>query len=450
MALSLHDPDGSLMGVSPGFRALMTRDEAPEAAIERLLGEHGQAFLRSVRQSRTAGQQKAATRGWTAIGVPFADDVVLLWYEDAQERLAEREVFIRQLFDRSPIGLNLCRLDGLWIESNQAFLEIIGYTANEADGGLTYWQLTPREYEDAEQQQLDQLMSEGRYGPYEKEFIRKDGSRIPVRLHGFLIHRDQEQFIWSMIEDIREERALQRTLDLEQQKLAQAAKLASLGEMAAGLAHEVNNPLALIEALAFSIEQQLKAGDIGSIAPLVADIRAATQRAGHVVRGLQGFARKEPPQSELGCARFMVDEALRLLEPRLRYEDVELRTELTARGLVRVQPTALAQVLLNLVNNSLDAVRSTPSRWVRVTLSDEPEWIVLTVEDNGPGVPASVTPRLFTPFVTTKNRGEGTGLGLSITKGILESHGGTIHYDGGAEWTRFVARLPRITGEAPR
>jgi len=104
-----------------------------------------------------------------------------------EQRLAEREGLIRELFDHSPIGLNLCRMDGLWLESNPAFLDIIGYSPAEADGGLTYWQLTPRRYDAEEAEQLERLRTHRRYGPYEKEFIRKDGSLVPVRLNGFLI-----------------------------------------------------------------------------------------------------------------------------------------------------------------------------------------------------------------------------------------------------------------------
>lgn len=114
---------------------------------------------------------------------------------ETRRRLGEHESLIRDFFAESPLGLNLCRMDGLWLNSNDAFLRIIGYSREEADGGLTYWQLTPRRYDAEEAVQLEALRTRKRYGPYEKEFIRKDGSLVPVRLHGVLIERDSETFI---------------------------------------------------------------------------------------------------------------------------------------------------------------------------------------------------------------------------------------------------------------
>lgn len=129
------------------------------------------------------------------------------------QRLKPDDTFFLAFFANCPIGLNLCRIDGKWVQSNPAFLNIIGYTADEADNGnLTYWQLTPPEYADAENIQLKNLNEKGSYGPYSKEFIRKDGKRIPVRLNGFLIERDGEKFIWSMIEDLSAQTNLREEL----------------------------------------------------------------------------------------------------------------------------------------------------------------------------------------------------------------------------------------------
>ena len=112
-----------------------------------------------------------------------------------RQRLEERESLIRDLFEESPFGLNLCRMDGLWLQSNPAFLEIIGYSREEADGGLTYWQLTPRKYDADEAVQLEKLRTTRRYGPYEKEFVRKDGTpragapqRVRRRARGRAVH----------------------------------------------------------------------------------------------------------------------------------------------------------------------------------------------------------------------------------------------------------------------
>ncbi|MEA5097859.1 MAG: EAL domain-containing protein [Burkholderiaceae bacterium] len=119
----------------------------------------------------------------------------------ALEALRESEHYNRMLFENSMIGLLLCRMDGSFIDANQAFADIIGCTIPEALR-LTYWQITPPEYAQSEQQQLDSLKNTGRYGPYEKEYLHKSGRRVPVRLTGTLVERHGEQFIWSCVEDI--------------------------------------------------------------------------------------------------------------------------------------------------------------------------------------------------------------------------------------------------------
>ncbi|MCB9025491.1 MAG: PAS domain S-box protein [Bdellovibrionaceae bacterium] len=127
--------------------------------------------------------------------------------------LKDTKSFFRAFYDHCPMGLNLSRMDGRWVESNEAFLNIIGYTAEEAnDDHLTYWQLTPGVYEPQEKLQLEKLKENGFFGPYEKEFIRKDGSLVPVRINGFIIKREGEDFIWSMIEDLTIEKKLKERL----------------------------------------------------------------------------------------------------------------------------------------------------------------------------------------------------------------------------------------------
>lgn len=134
----------------------------------------------------------------------------------------ESETFLSLLMEESSVGLNLCSLDGKWISSNPAFLKMIGYSKEEADGGkLTYWELTPKKYESEEKLQLDQLQKEKKYGPYEKEFIRKDGTLIPVRLNGFIVYKNGESFIWSIIEDISREKMLKSAME-EKTQLLQA------------------------------------------------------------------------------------------------------------------------------------------------------------------------------------------------------------------------------------
>lgn len=144
------------------------------------------------------------------------------------EKLEEITAYNRTLFETSPVGLLLCSMDGNLIDINPYYLDIIGYTEAEAKN-LTYWDLTPKEYSSQEQEQLRSLETTGHYGPYEKEYIHKDGHRVPVLLNGLLIERNNTQYIWSSVEDISERKLMENTLRTSETNLAHAQEIAHLG-----------------------------------------------------------------------------------------------------------------------------------------------------------------------------------------------------------------------------
>lgn len=363
-----------------------------------------------------------------------------------RKRLEERESLIRDLFEKSPVGLNLCRMDGLWLESNPAFLRIIGYSREEADGGLTYWQLTPRKYDADEKRQLELLRQVKHYGPYEKEFIRKDGTLVPVRLNGFIVERDGEEFIWSLIEDMTEQRALEAKLEEERVRAIQASKLATMGEMAASFAHEINNPLSIISAFSHVLDDAVTKGRTQEAKEAIEAIHSATDRAAKIVRGLRRFARESvrEPKARVGVAS-LIEDAMVLCRARIDTHGVSLSVDKNSTAQVEGHAIELSQVLVNLLNNAFDATRGSRAGWIRVSVKDEPDgYVALAVEDSGPGVPEQARDAVFRSFFTTKKSGEGTGLGLSISRSIVERHGGTLTLDATAPNTRFVVRLPRV------
>ena len=361
-----------------------------------------------------------------------------------QRRLQEREALVDDLFQKSPVGLNLCRMDGLWVESNPAFLDIVGYTREEADGGLTYWQLTPRKYDVDEAQQLERLRATRRYGPYEKEFIRKDGKHVPVRLNGFLVEREGETYIWSLIEDLTAQRTLEVAVDQERVKAIQATKLATLGEMAAGIAHEINNPLGIIDAFAFVARDAVARGDTTAANEALDVIRDATDRAGKIVHGLKRFARQSTDDTELVDVGKLVEDTLTLWRTRMRSDAAELSVSVERDACVQARPVELGQVLVNLLNNAFDAARKSDDRWIALTVAFDASDVVISVEDSGPPILPAVASEMFRAFFTTKPAGEGTGLGLSISREIIERHGGSLVLAAEVANTRFVVRIPRV------
>jgi len=352
--------------------------------------------------------------------------------------VSEQENLISALFEQSPVGLNLCTLDGVWLRSNPSFLSIIGYTEEEATG-LTYWQLTPRRYDADEAAQLELLRTAGHYGPYEKEFIRKDGHLVPVRLTGFLVEREGVSYIWSLIEDLTAQRALETRLEEEQIKAIHTSKLATMGEMAAGFAHEINNPLGIIDAYAYTLAGAVQDNDAAHVEEALTAIRSATARAGAIVHGLRRFARERDDETDVPVSGF-VEDALTLCRARIRTHDVALETDVQTTATVRGHAIELAQVLVNLLNNACDAVRDMPDGWIQLTARDRGDVVEIRVTDSGPGIPDDVD--VFRAFFTTKPVGGGTGLGLSISRAIVERHRGQLTLERRAP-TTFLVELPK-------
>ncbi len=357
--------------------------------------------------------------------------------------LLAQERFVRAFFEESSVGLNLCRMDGHWLESNRAFLDIIGYAADEADDGkLTYWQLTPRKYDAQEAEQLAGLAATGKYGPYEKEFIRKDGSLVPVRLNGFVIEVGGEKMIWSFIEDL----SSQRALETERLKAIHGSKLAALGEMAASIAHEINNPLAIISAFAFTLPESIASGDQALITEALTEIQRAVERAGAITAGLRRLSRGTAKSAfEPIELKAVISEAMGLAGARTRADGLALELDVQTTATVLGNGVQLLQVLLNLVNNAVDAVKGAAVRQLAVRARDDEAFALVIVEDTGSGIAPEHAGRLFDRFFTTKEPDEGTGLGLSISRDIVQSMHGTLTWDRVGDRTRFIVRLPRVT-----
>jgi len=246
--------------------------------------------------------------------------------------------------------------------------------------------------------------------------------------------------------------AIERThaerLIVEQQvKLVASSKMAALGEMAGGLAHEINNPLAIIHAKASLLEMLAADGTLAvdEVVKTAEKIRATAMRISTIIKGLRSFARDaEHDPFQIVAASSLLGDTLELCRQRFKNHDVDVRLPLGVGEaiILECQPVQLVQVLLNLLSNSYDAVLELPDKWIELTVEAEGDQVVFSVTDSGHGIPAGVRDKITQPFFTTKEAGKGTGLGLSIAAGIVTSHDGTLALDATAAHTRFVVRLP--------
>ena len=237
-------------------------------------------------------------------------------------------------------------------------------------------------------------------------------------------------------------------------QVIETGRLASIGELAAGIAHEINNPVAIMVQEAGWIDDLLQDDDPTSEANLTEIERAVSQiqtqgdRCKEITYKLLSFARKTDPSVREVALNDIVEEVIGLTSQKTRYANVQIVTELSPNlPDIQASPTEIQQVLLNLVNNAVDAIDQ-PGGTVTVVTRTEGDAVVLEVSDTGKGIPEANLGRIFDPFFTTKPVGQGTGLGLSICYGIVEKIGGSITVESEIdEGTTFTASFPREPAE---
>jgi len=232
----------------------------------------------------------------------------------------------------------------------------------------------------------------------------------------------------------------------KQEQLVQAGKLATLGELTTGVAHELNNPLNNIGLFVGNAIDLIEHG-LTDEEQIIRQLRHATQQVGkatEIITHLRTFGRAAPVSREPIALRQVIERALALMREQLRLRGIDVVVELGSREpVVLGNPIQLEQVFINLLTNARDAVANSPRKAIRISASVDSEAVELAFADTGHGIPAGLERRIFDPFFTTKEVGKGTGLGLSITYGIIKEHGGTISVvSPSGVGATFVIRLP--------
>ena len=236
-------------------------------------------------------------------------------------------------------------------------------------------------------------------------------------------------------------------------QLIHSNKMTALGEMAGGIAHEVNTPLGTIGLLAGRIHDlaSKEDGNYKAMADSSRIIKEAVRRIGSIVHGLRSFSRDgaADPVVETSVTG-IIDSTLALCNERFKQNCVEVRRHGAVELYIACRPTQISQVLLNLLGNAFDAIAQLPEKWIEIESRDLGEKIEIRVTDCGHGVPKDLREKIMQPFFTTKEFGKGTGLGLSISKRLMESHSGSLDIDTSAANTCFVMQLPKANSKMNR
>jgi PAS domain S-box-containing protein len=354
-------------------------------------------------------------------------------YDDLQEREAK----IRRLVDSNIVGVVFWDLQGRITDANQAFLDMIGYAREDLVAGWLRWtELTPPEWRDADEQIVAELKAAGTLQPLEKEYFRKDGSRVPVLIARALFEWKPDEgvsFIVDMTDRKHAEEKLraseQRLVDA-QMELARVTRVTTLGELTASIAHEVNQPLAGVVANAHACLNWLdrETPNLEAARRSVKWVIEDGNRASEVIRRVRTLANKAGFEKMPLDVNEVVREVIVLVQRELASHQVSLQidlapTEPTVMG-DRVQ---LQQVIINLVINGIEAMQSVTDRPRELVIRsrlDDTQQVLVSVTDCGIGISAENADQLFNAFFTTKS--SGMGMGLSICRSIMEAHGGRL------------------------
>jgi PAS domain S-box-containing protein len=373
-------------------------------------------------------------RIFEGIGKAVVDDGQLVAIVNSRDITRRKEAedqlrLLRRAVEQSPSSIVITDAAGAIEYANPRFCQVSGYALEEVIGrnprflqsGLT----TAAEY-----QRLWATITAGREWRGELLNRKKDGQTFweaisisPVTdEHGTITH------YVGIKEDVTSRRRADEEMRRQRELLYQSEKLAAMGQLLAGVAHELNNPLAVVLGRAALLRDRTQEPHATRQASIILQ---AAERCARIVRNFLALARQRPPEWQRVQPNDVIREAVELLGYPLRVDDIVVTLDLDPEmPVLLADPHQLHQAVVNLVSNAHQAMREVPAASRRLTLTSRadagPDRMSIEVADTGPGIPPGLVGRIFEPFFTTKPPGQGTGLGLSLCQGIVESHGGTI------------------------
>jgi len=487
---------GAQAGIGPAFDVLrdhLLRGELP-ACCQRALAAGRPVVFRDPRDECTECPGRIAYPDTAAVATPLRHEGMTLgvlvaavpqaWAEDAEERslllevasdvafalhdldeadalraaeaaLRESEIRYRSLFENAVLGVYLTAPTGEILAANPALVTMLGYASFE--------ELAKRNLETkghvvgySRSEFKARMERDGRVAGLESAWTRKDGSVVHVRENATAL-RDAggRVFLYEgTVEDITARREAEEARRHLEARFQQSQRLESIGTLASGVAHEINNPLTGIINYAQLILERTDSDSLRDFAQGIVD---EGNRVATIVRNLLAFSRQQKESHSPARIPDIASATLSLIGAALRRDGIDVVIDIPD-GLptIKCRSQQIQQVLLNLLTNARDALNARfPSyderKRIRITAGevshDGRAWVHLTVEDAGIGIPADLLERIFDPFFTTKPRDQGTGLGLSISYGIVRDHHGTISVESEPnEVTRFVVELPVDNG----
>ncbi|NLH81667.1 MAG: PAS domain S-box protein [Phyllobacteriaceae bacterium] len=369
------------------------------------------------------------------------------------------EARLLSVLDTAVDGIVVIDERGRIMVFNKACEELFGRPAAEVIGhGVAV--LMPPEFADHHSGWVNRYLETG-----EKRIIgigrevrgrHADGTVFPIELSvGECPTPDGRQFI-GIIRDLRSRKAVEQRLNQLQAQLVQMARVNAMDEMGAAIAHELNQPLTAVMLYLQALSRKLKTGEeAGEIDAVLLEIAGKAtreaERAGAIIQRMRHFVEKREPDRQSVDVGKLIDEALELTLLGHDGAGIEVVRDVAADlPSLDVDPVQIQQILINLVRNGIEAVRTRDERWIRIAAHLEDGRLLIEVEDSGPGIPREKVRELFKAFSTSKK--QGLGLGLAISRSIAQNHGGDLLVEpgGGGRGATFVLSLPLESVSEPR
>jgi PAS domain S-box-containing protein len=390
--------------------------------------------------------------------VPLLDEkgkvtVIVIMVHDITDR-RRMEGRFRMLVDSNVQGVMFWHRDGRILEANDAFLKIVRRTRAELEAGEIDWmKMTPPEYADLDRRALEELAARGVCTPFEKEYVLKDGARVPILLGSAVFRDNPNEGVCFLIDQTERKKMERQFLRLQ--------RIESIGTLAGGIAHDLNNILAPILMSILLLKQNAR----DELSRNILDtIEVSAKRGSDIVGQVLSFARGVESQRIEVHLKHLFKEMEKVVQDTFP-KDIRMTSTIPAgTWTVLGDPTQIHQILLNLCVNARDAMPrgghlilaaencEMDEQYAAMTLekTKKGRYVRLSVTDSGTGMTRDVVDKIFEPFFTTKEVGKGTGLGLSTVMAIVKGHEGTINvYSEPGQGTTFHVYLPAVEREVP-
>ena len=363
-----------------------------------------------------------------------------------EEQLQKSNTFLRNVLNNAVDGVIAADRKGKIFIFNQSAAEVSGYSVEEALESLFIQDVYPDRgaWEVMKQLRSDDYGGKGRLKEYHVDVLGKNGVRIPISLYAAIIYDDDDKESGSIgfFHDLRERVRLQKELENVQIQLLQNEKMASLGKLAAGVAHQLNNPLGGILLYA-----RLMLEEYEQDAPAKEDLNRIirdAERCRDTVKELLEFSRQTHHKKRMHEINKALSRTVFLLEKQVLFQNIVIETSLAPDiPPIMADIQQLNHLFMNIILNAAQAMDGHGKLNISTALSPNGLYVVIEVSDTGPGISEDVLPHIFEPFFTTKDEGKGTGLGLSLAYGIVDRHQGKIMARSQlGQGTTFMIELP--------